>query len=222
MLLPLQGEPQLLVWLSWLMVALGLLSFLLLRWVHIPYGRYSTRIFGPLLPARLAWFIQELPALVLPLYLLASQPAPRLMHATNCVLLAVFLCHYLHRTLIFPFLIRGGKPTPFIPFALAFLFCGYNGYLQCRYIMNYAEYPPDWTSDPRFIIGISGCLAGILINIHSDHLLRNLRAPGETGYKIPRGRQHALSFRLRSATEWTKSDLRKLEEWSKSHASGMQ
>ncbi|KAF6127431.1 steroid 5 alpha-reductase 1 [Phyllostomus discolor] len=29
--------------------------------------------------------------------------------------------------------------------------------------------------------------AGMLINIHSDHILRNLRQPGETGYKIPRG-----------------------------------
>ncbi|KAH7730682.1 5alpha-reductase I [Aphelenchoides avenae] len=25
------------------------------------------------------------------------------------------------------------------------------------------------------------------INIHSDHVLRNLRKPGETGYKIPKG-----------------------------------
>jgi 3-oxo-5-alpha-steroid 4-dehydrogenase 1 len=25
------------------------------------------------------------------------------------------------------------------------------------------------------------------VNIHSDHVLRNLRKPGETGYKIPRG-----------------------------------
>uniref|UniRef100_S4RTG0 3-oxo-5-alpha-steroid 4-dehydrogenase C-terminal domain-containing protein n=1 Tax=Petromyzon marinus TaxID=7757 RepID=S4RTG0_PETMA len=30
-------------------------------------------------------------------------------------------------------------------------------------------------------------LAGLLINLHSDHILRNLRKPGETGYKIPRG-----------------------------------
>ncbi|KAL0628915.1 LOW QUALITY PROTEIN: 3-oxo-5-alpha-steroid 4-dehydrogenase 1 [Plecturocebus cupreus] len=30
-------------------------------------------------------------------------------------------------------------------------------------------------------------LTGMLINIHSDHILRNLRKPGDTGYKIPRG-----------------------------------
>lgn len=38
------------------------------------------------------------------------------------------------------------------------------------------------------------CVAGILlfasgmcINIHSDSILRNLRKPGEKGYKIPKG-----------------------------------
>ncbi|XP_059801797.1 3-oxo-5-alpha-steroid 4-dehydrogenase 1 [Hypanus sabinus] len=28
---------------------------------------------------------------------------------------------------------------------------------------------------------------GLVVNLHSDHILRNLRKPGETGYKIPRG-----------------------------------
>ena len=28
---------------------------------------------------------------------------------------------------------------------------------------------------------------GMAINIHSDHILRNLRRPGESGYKIPKG-----------------------------------
>lgn len=29
---------------------------------------------------------------------------------------------------------------------------------------------------------------GWLMNVHSDHILRNLRKPGETGYKIPTGK----------------------------------
>lgn len=28
---------------------------------------------------------------------------------------------------------------------------------------------------------------GWLVNVHSDHILRNLRQPGESGYKIPTG-----------------------------------
>lgn len=30
-------------------------------------------------------------------------------------------------------------------------------------------------------------MVGWLVNVHSDHILRNLRQPEETGYKIPRG-----------------------------------
>lgn len=30
---------------------------------------------------------------------------------------------------------------------------------------------------------------GWLVNIHSDHILRNLRQPGESGYKIPTGKK---------------------------------
>lgn len=33
-------------------------------------------------------------------------------------------------------------------------------------------------------------LVGLLMNVHSDHILRNLRKPGETGYKIPTGKSH--------------------------------
>lgn len=31
-------------------------------------------------------------------------------------------------------------------------------------------------------------LVGWLVNVHSDHILRNLRKSGETGYKIPTGK----------------------------------
>ncbi|PWG68210.1 hypothetical protein DF186_25590, partial [Enterococcus hirae] len=39
----------------------------------------------------------------------------------------------------------------------------------------------------NFFSGSSMWFVGWIINIHSDHILRNLRKPGETGYKIPRG-----------------------------------
>jgi len=39
------------------------------------------------------------------------------------------------------------------------------------------------------IVGMLLFLSGMFINIHSDHILRNLRKPGETGYKIPKGRE---------------------------------
>uniref|UniRef100_A0A8C5ZRF6 3-oxo-5alpha-steroid 4-dehydrogenase (NADP(+)) n=1 Tax=Marmota marmota marmota TaxID=9994 RepID=A0A8C5ZRF6_MARMA len=96
-------------------------------------------------------------------------------------------CIRLSDTLIFPYLIRGGKPTLLYSWAMAFVFCTYNGYLQSRYLSQYAVYADDWVTQPRFLTGFALWLLGMLINIHSDHILRNLRKPGEIGYRIPRG-----------------------------------
>merc|ERR1711988_1487790 len=41
--------------------------------------------------------------------------------------------------------------------------------------------------NPLFYVGVAFFLAGFSANLHSDAILRNLRKPGETGYKIPRG-----------------------------------
>ncbi|XP_074002384.1 3-oxo-5-alpha-steroid 4-dehydrogenase 1 [Numenius arquata] len=179
-------EQRLLELLSWGLVALGVTSGLLLRFIPMPYGRYSSRRFGWLLPVRLAWALQELPSLLVPIGLAACGGATSAAWP-NRLLLGCFVLHYAHRSLIFPLLIRAGKPTPFFTFVLALLFCAYNGYLQGRSLTNYAKYPSGWLKDPLFITGFIGWLVGMAINIHSDHILRNLRKPGETGYKIPRG-----------------------------------
>uniref|UniRef100_A0A8B9X8P4 3-oxo-5-alpha-steroid 4-dehydrogenase n=1 Tax=Bos mutus grunniens TaxID=30521 RepID=A0A8B9X8P4_BOSMU len=175
--------------LAYLECALGVVCYVLLKLVGSPYGRYASSgsAFG--LPARAAWTVQELPSLALPLLACAGAgaPAERLNRWPNCILLAMFLVHYAQRSLVFPFLIRGGKPMPLYAFLLALIFCTYNGYLQSRYLSQHAVHADDWLSDPRFLTGSALWLIGMLINIHSDHVLRNLRKPGETGYKIPRG-----------------------------------
>ncbi|XP_069814250.1 3-oxo-5-alpha-steroid 4-dehydrogenase 1 isoform X3 [Dendropsophus ebraccatus] len=180
----LEDELRLLEVLSYIMVLMGVITFILLRFIQVPYGRYSSSTFGPLVPVRLAWFVQELPSLAVPVYYLTVH---REVAAPSRALLVAFICHYVQRTLIFPFLIRGGKPTPLASFLLAFIFCCYNGYLQSSYLCQYAQLPDNWIYDPRFIIGIALFIFGMLINIHSDRILRNLRKPGETGYKIPIG-----------------------------------
>lgn len=44
-------------------------------------------------------------------------------------------------------------------------------------------------------------ISGMAINIHSDHILRCLRKPGETSYKIPRGKKKNM---VRPATKYRK------------------
>ncbi|XP_076972934.1 3-oxo-5-alpha-steroid 4-dehydrogenase 1 isoform X1 [Tamandua tetradactyla] len=180
-------EQRLLDALAYLQSGLGILCLPLVGHFGTSYGRYFSPSLSWRVPARSAWALQELPSLAVPLLVCARAPAERLQRWPNRVLLAMFLVHYVHRALIFPFLIRGGKPTPFFTWSLAFVFCAFNGYLQGTYLSRYAAYDEGWVTGPRFLAGFILWLMGMLINIHSDHTLRNLRKPGETGYKIPRG-----------------------------------
>ena len=85
-------------------------------------------------------------------------------------------------------MIRGGKPTAMWAFMLGALFCVGNGYMQARGSLLLSTYDmSDETTLFRVGCGISLFSIGMLMNLHSDHVLRNLRKPGETGYKIPKG-----------------------------------
>ena len=77
-----------------------------------------------------------------------------------------------------------------IAFLFAVAFTSINGYIQTRYLIEYYTYHWSWFYDPRFVVGHLMFLLGMAINIHSDTVLRNLRKPGETGYKIPKGDDH--------------------------------
>jgi protein-S-isoprenylcysteine O-methyltransferase Ste14 len=67
-------------------------------------------------------------------------------------------------------------------------------------------YTPEWLMDPRFIIGMLFVVSGFIINIQSDSILINLRKPGETGYKIPKGGMYrfvSCPNYLGEIMEWT-------------------
>ncbi|VDD92206.1 unnamed protein product [Enterobius vermicularis] len=125
----------------------------------------------------MAWFLQELPSLLIPVVLLVN-------YVENTPL---FIVHYFQRTLVYPFLMRSGKPTPFHVWVLAVIFCTYNGVIQGLWHLYFAEYPPNWFFKTRTFCGLIMFVCGMFINIHSDAILRSLRAPGDNGYKIPYG-----------------------------------
>jgi 3-oxo-5-alpha-steroid 4-dehydrogenase 1 len=82
-----------------------------------------------------------------------------------------------------------------------------NGYLNGRWLFTFSDpYPREWLLDPRFIAGTCLFVAGLALNHHSDEVLRRLRRPGETGYKIPRGglyRWVSCPNYLGEIIEWT-------------------
>merc|ERR1719167_2180662 len=99
----------------------------------------------------------------------------------NRLAILCFVAHYANRTIVFPLMLKGGKPTPIFVMFSALSFCCMNGYIQMRSLTKYIIVDLDATALLGFIIW----LTGMALNIHSDHILRNLRAPGETTYKIP-------------------------------------
>jgi len=191
----LKNSTQIEILMSIVMTFAGIVCFFILVYVPAPYGRYAegaSRLFGPGVPVRLAWLIQESPAFFLPVVTLAclnqftSLPIPAVT-LPNVILLGMFLLHYFQRSFIYPMLIKHGKPTPFVPFSLAFLFCSYNGLMQLLSLVYGRQNPDSYTTSARFLVGSALYVVGMVVNIHSDRILRNLRGPGETGYKIPRG-----------------------------------
>ncbi|HOU94611.1 MAG TPA: 3-oxo-5-alpha-steroid 4-dehydrogenase, partial [Polyangiaceae bacterium] len=70
---------------------------------------------------------------------------------------------------------------------LGFAFQCYNSYLNARHLSELGSYPDSWLGDARFLVGVTVFGLGLLLNRRSDAILRRLRAPGETGYRIPRG-----------------------------------
>ncbi|NXE98570.1 S5A2 dehydrogenase, partial [Menura novaehollandiae] len=183
-----QCFPGLVLALSSLLGALALLQLSLYLRVPSRYGKHEERLCRPRgrLPARCAWFLQELPSFLVPALLLALRSPPRL-EPLGCRLLCCLFCwHYFYRTFIYPFFTRG-RPFPLQLLFFGMLFCIYNGFLQGYYLIYCAEYPNDWCTDIRFTSGLLLFLLGMGINIHSDLLLRQLRKPGELTYKIPQG-----------------------------------
>merc|ERR1712130_142400 len=96
-----------------------------------------------------------------------------------------FLVHYANRSLLYPLLLnKSSRPVPLLTTANAFIFCLFNGLLQSQAIVNLDAAK---LILPLSCLGLLLFLLGMAINMHSDSVLRGLRAPGETGYRIPYG-----------------------------------
>ena len=80
-----------------------------------------------------------------------------------------------------------GKYMPVLVVFLAIAFNSLNAYLNARWISELGRYETAWLSSPYFVGGILVFFIGFAVNIHADTTLLRLRAPGETGYKIPQG-----------------------------------
>lgn len=168
-------------------MAVAVVTFVALLFVTAPYGRFTRKGWGPRFGARLGWILMEAPSPITMAVLFAV--GDRKTQPVAIVFLVLWLVHYVHRSFIYPFRIRTGRPSTTLSVVLlAVCFNVGNGYLNGRLLFTLGrDLPNSWLFDPRFITGLILFLAGFALNQYSDQKLISLRGAGDTGYKIPTG-----------------------------------
>jgi protein-S-isoprenylcysteine O-methyltransferase Ste14 len=179
------SEPELHRWLVWGVALCALPTLASLLFMNAPYGRHARAGWGPTVAARTGWILMESPAVFgfLVVYALgdrARAPVPIAM-------LLVWQLHYVYRTLIFPFRIKSARPMPLSIALSGFAFNSVNAYINARWISQLATFSAGWLTSPMFLVGLCVFIAGWAANHHADAILLRLRAPGDTGYRVPFG-----------------------------------
>jgi len=167
------------------MLTLAPIVFVVLFFVSAPYGRFSRGGWGPAISSRFAWFVMEAPASLLVAFIMVFEMD---LSAVTLVFLLIWQLHYFHRVFIYPFSLRGTRTTPVVIILMAVLFNSINAYLiGYHFVFHGDQYELAWLASPTFIIGVILYATGYVITKRSDAILRNLRDPGEDGYKVPHG-----------------------------------
>lgn len=172
-----------------LLLAMSLLAvivFIALYFVDAGYGRFYNNKWGKPVKNRSGWIIMESPVFVM--MLLFWLMSDRVTDIVRIVFLVFFQIHYFHRSFIFPFRMRGSGSMAISVVVMGIVFNLLNALMQGGWIFyvspdNY--YPSSWFLSPRFIVGSVLFFAGMIINLQSDNIIRNLRANGDSNHYLP-------------------------------------
>lgn len=172
--------------LTWVVALSALPIAAALLFITAPYGRHQREGWGPTWPSRLGWIVMESPAVWL--FLLFFWWGEGRAQGGALALLALWLLHYVHRSLVFPFRMRAaGKRMPVAVACMAFVFNGLNAYINARQLSHFGTYPSSWLAEPQFLMGAGLMLFGFAINLHSDTVLLRLRRTDDGSYHVPQG-----------------------------------
>ena len=169
----------LLVW-----VTVAIITFIYLFFESAPYGRHIKDGWGVKISARLGWVVMESPCVFLMiLYAILVYDQLKNYHI---IFLILWLTHYIHRTLIYPFAIK--VTNPYMPISIAasaFFFNIINVSIQAYGIFYFTQFSQDWLVSNTFKIGLGLFLIGMYINIRSDYIMISLKKEKGSGYHIP-------------------------------------
>ena len=190
------------------MIGLAVVVFISLYFITAGYGLFRTKEWGLSINNKLAWVLMEAPAFLtmVAIWYWSGHPTA----APQIVLLGLFLLHYFQRSFIFPLLLSGRSTMPITIMLSGVLFNIINGIMQggALYWFPQEAYQEGWhyLTHPTAIIGLVVFFFGMAINLHSDHVIRHLRKPGDTRHYLPQKGmyRHVTSANyLGELIEWT-------------------
>ena len=169
------------------MVAIAFVVFVALYFVKAGYGKFRTPASGFSINNKTAWELMEAPVFFTMAVLWLQSADPWLL--PQLVLFLLFELHYFQRSFVFPLLLKGKGSMPVCIMLMGVTFNVVNGMMQAGglFLFPPAEYADGaaYLIQPRTLAGIAIFFAGMAVNIHSDHVIRSLRKPGDTNHYLP-------------------------------------
>lgn len=157
---------------NWLLLLLAPVVFVWLWFRPAPYGRHSDGGWGPEMPGRLAWVLIEWPTLIV-------FGGFALVHQA-WVPAGLWMLHYVRRTVVFPLVQPSFKDSALVVVVSGMVFQLANSTTNGAALAASRSW-----DDPLLWAGVTVFLVGQAVNIHGDRVIMGLRAPGETGYRLP-------------------------------------
>ena len=171
----------------WAMAVIAVIVFIALYFVKAGYGIFRTKQWGISINNKAAWVMMEAPVFIVMLYMWASNGASTALPAFLAFLL--FQLHYFQRSFVFPLMMKGNSRMPIAIMLMGITFNVINGLLIGTSLF---VFPPSafnegaaYLAHPIAILGIAIFFVGMVINLHSDHVIRHLRQPGDTSHYLP-------------------------------------
>lgn len=92
-----EEELHILNCMAYFMLLMAACSCVTLLFENVPYGRYASSKYGFPVNVKLAWFVQELPAFLVPVCLVVWTSSAKSSLLANRLLMAMYFCHYFQR-----------------------------------------------------------------------------------------------------------------------------
>jgi len=170
----------------YVMAALAVVVFIALYQVKAGYGILIDKSWGITISNKWAWMIMEAPVFITMCWFWVM--SPRKWDLVPFIFFLLFQIHYLQRSFIFPWLIKGKSRMPVLIMLMGIVFNLANAFIQGQWIFFLAPetmYTNSWLRDPRFLLGIILFLTGLIVNIQSDNTIRHLRKAGDNNHYLP-------------------------------------